>query len=338
MSRADLHVVRDDEYVSISKAPEGADTALRPACFDDYIGQTEVVENLRGAIRAARRGGWQLDHMLLAGGAGYGKTTLCQIIAAELGVKLHATSAPAIEHKGALASLLTTLEDGDVLFIDELHALDRKLAETTYSALEDRVLDMSVGKRVIRVPLPKFTLLGATTHAGKLPKPLLDRFGFVWQLRSYTLPEMQLIVTRAAQKLGVTIDDEGALAIAHASRGTPRIANRLLRRVRDYVVGADVPRGLMQSRLVIGGPLATAALIQLGLDPLGLDSLDRRYLAVIAARPAGIEAICAELGEDRSTIEDAVEPFLLQIDAIRRTSRGRVLTVAGERLLEGNQP
>ena len=322
---AQLRIVRDD---SCSTPQTAEDPALRPASFDDFIGQTEVIANLRQSVRAAKRGGWQLDHMLFAGGPGLGKTSLAGVIAAELGGKLHVTSAPAIEHKGALASLLTTLSDGDVLFIDEIHALDRKLAEVIYAALEDRVIDLPAGKRVIRVPLPKFTLLGATTHAGKLPKPLLDRFGFVWQLRPYTLPEMTTIVVRSAGKLGVAIDEDAAVTIARASRGTPRIANRLLRRVRDFVTGQDVAGGLV-ARGNVGGPLAAAALAQLGIDHLGLDSLDRRYLAVVAERPVGLEAICAELGEDKSTLEDAVEPWLMQAGLIKRGGKGRIATEAG---------
>jgi len=313
------------------------DPALRPQSFDDYIGQAEVITNLRGAVRAAKRGGWQLDHQLFAGPAGLGKTSLAAVIAAELGGKLRATSAPAIEHKGALASLLTTLEDGDVLFIDEIHALDRAVAECLYSAMEDRIIDLPAGKRVIRVPLPAFTLLGATTHAGKLPKPLLDRFGFVWQLRPYTLPEMQTIILRSARKLGVAIDVDGAAAIARASRGTPRIANRLLRRVRDVAANAAADGALVLGGLedlmcasgTVNGPLAGAALAQLGIDHLGLDALDRRYLTLVAERPVGIEAICAELAEDRSTIEDAVEPFLMQAGLIKRGGKGRLATDAG---------
>jgi Holliday junction DNA helicase RuvB len=308
------------------------DTALRPASFDDYIGQTEVIANLRGSVRAAKRGGWQLDHMLFAGGPGLGKTSLAMVIAAELGGKLHATSAPAIEHKGALASLLTTLEEGDLLFIDEIHALDRSVAECLYLAMEDRVIDLPAGKRVIRVPLPKFTLLGATTHAGRLPKPLLDRFGFVWQLRPYTLPEMTTIVGRSAAKLGVTIDADGSATLARASRGTPRIANRLLRRVRDFVTGQDGPGLLAKGPL--GAPLVTVALSQLGLDTLGLEPLDRQYLALVADRPVGIEAICAQLGEDRKTIEDVVEPFMMQMNLILRSGKGRVATDAGRAHLE----
>jgi Holliday junction DNA helicase RuvB len=333
---AHLRLVRDDN--SRSAPCQGAeDPALRPVSFDDYVGQAEVIANLRQSVRAAKRGGWQLDHMLFAGGAGLGKTSLACVIAAELGGKLRATSAPAIEHKGALASLLTTLTDGDVLFIDEIHALDRAVAECLYSAMEDRVIDLPAGKRVIRVPLPKFTLLGATTHAGKLPKPLLDRFGFVWQLKPYTLPEMTTIIARSAGKLGVAIDDSGADAIARASRGTPRIANRLLRRVRDVAANAAADGALVLGGLedltcangTINGPLAVAALAQLGIDHMGLDSLDRRYLAVVADRPVGLEAICAELGEDKSTIEDAIEPWLMQAGLIKRGGKGRLATEAG---------
>jgi Holliday junction DNA helicase RuvB len=319
--------------VPAPKAPQPQDgPALRPTSFDDYIGQTEVITNLRGAVRAAKRGGWQLDHQLFAGGPGLGKTSLAAVIAAELSSKLHATSAPAIEHKGALASLLTTLEDGDVLFIDEIHALDQAIAECLYSAMEDHVIDLPAGKRVIRVPLPKFTLLAATTHAGKLPKPLLDRFGLIWQLRPYTLPEMSTIVARSAHKLGMVIDADGAAVIAQASRGTPRIANRLLRRVRDAAANAEAD-GLEDGTL--NGPIATAALTQLGIDQQGLDPLDRRYLAIVAERPIGIEAISAELAEDRRTIEDGIEPFLMQAGFIKRGNKGRHATEAGRTHLAG---
>ena len=331
MTAATLHVVRNDEATQIIPRTNGDDPALRPTCFADYVGQTEVISNLRESVRAARRGGWQLDHYLFAGPAGLGKTSLAAVIAAELGVRIVATSAPAIEHKGQLASLLATLGEGDVLFIDEIHAFRREIAEMLYSAMEDRFIDLPAGKRVIRVPLPKFTLLGATTHAGKLPKPLLDRFGFVWQLRAYTLPEMQVIIARSAQKLGVAIDEDGALVIALASRGTPRIANRLLRRVRDAAANAAADGALVRygDRADINGPIAVAALGRLGIDRLGLDPLDRRYLTVVADRPVGVEAICAELAEARSTIEEVVEPFLLQAGLIRRGGRGRVATDSG---------
>lgn len=308
---------------------------LRPTSFDDYIGQREIIGNLRESVRAARRGGWQVDHYLFAGVPGVGKTTLATVIAAEMGAKLHATSAPAIEHKGALASLLTAMEDGDVLFVDEVHALARSTAEWLYSAMEDFVVDLPAGKRVIRVALPRFTLLAATTHAGKVPKPLLDRFGFIWQLPRYSLREMQTIVLRSASKLRVTIDEAGALVIARASRGTPRIANRLLRRVRDVATNAAADGAISRCddhgprSVAINGPLAAAALDRLGLDELGLDNLDRRYLAIVAERAVGIEAICAELAEDRTTIEDVVEPFLIQENLVMRSGRGRVATSAG---------
>ena len=334
VSAVNLRVVRDEDTLIVPRA-NGDDPALRPQSFADYVGQAEVIGNLRESVRAAKRGGWQLDHMLFAGPAGLGKTSLASVIAAELGARMRATSAPAIEHKGALASLLTTLEDGDVLFIDEIHALDTAIAETLYSAMEDRIIDLPAGKRVIRVPLPKFTLLGATTHAGKLPKPLLDRFGFVWQLQPYTLPEMQTIIARSADKLGIAIDEDGAAAIARASRSTPRIANRLLRRVRDVASNAAADGALVRSGTRLGitctinGPLAVLALSRLGIDSLGLDLLDRRYLAVVADRPVGIDAICAELAEQRATIEDVVEPFLMQAGLIRRGGRGRVATESG---------
>jgi len=321
-----LQLVRDDYRQATATAE---DPALRPTSFEDYVGQTEIVTNLRQSVRAAKRGGWQLDHMLFAGPAGVGKTSLAQVIANELGGKLVVTSAPAIEHKGQLATLLAQLSEGDILFIDELHAFRREICEVLYLALEDRVLDMPAGKRTIRISLPKFTLLGATTHAGKLPKPLLDRFGFVWQLKPYTLPEMTTIVARSAHKLGVAIDETGAVTVAQASRGTPRIANRLLRRVRDFVTGADVQGGLQPANLVVGEVLAQAALAQLGIDQLGLNALDRRYLEVVAERPVGLEAICAELGEDKSTIEDAIEPFLMQAGLIKRGGKGRLATEAG---------
>jgi len=311
--------------------------ALRPGSFADFIGQTEVLANLRSAVRAAKSGGWQLDHMLLAGSAGTGKTSICQIIAAELGAKLHATAATAIEHKGQLAALLTSLAEGDVLFIDEIHAMSRDISECLYTAMEDRLIDLPAGKRVIRVPLPKFTLLGATTHAGKLPKPLLDRFGFIWQLRAYTLPEMQLIVARSAAKLGVSIDADGAAVIARAARATPRIANRLLRRVRDTAANAAQDGALVRfgERAMITEGLAIAALTQLGIDSAGLGPLDRSYLAMVSDRPIGIEAICAGLGEDRSTIEDVVEPYLTTAGMIMRTGKGRFATDAGRDHLAG---
>jgi Holliday junction DNA helicase RuvB len=337
VSPATLRVVRDSEFATSARAAS-EDPALRPTSFADCVGQTEVVGNLREAVRAAKHGGWQLDHVLLAGPAGLGKSSLASIVAFELGAKLHATSAPAIEHKGQLASLLTALGEGDVLFIDEIHAMDRQLCEVLYLAMEDHVLDMPAGKRVIRVPLPKFTLVGATTHPGKLPAPLRDRFGLICQLRPYTLDELSLIVTRSARHLGIAIDDTGALAIARASRGTPRIANRLLRRVRDTAANAALNGAIMRygDRSMVNGPLALAALHRLGIDQLGIDVLDRRYLALVANRPVGVEALCAALGEDRSTVE-TLEAYLAQSGLIMRTGKGRVATDAGREHLAGEQ-
>lgn len=320
-----LHVVTEADH----------DPAQRPTSFDSYVGQVEVVASLREAVRAARHGGWQLDHYLFAGPPGLGKTSLARVVASELGARFRETSAPAIEHKGALASLLTELEDGDVLFIDEVHALDRAVAECLYTAMEDRVIDLPAGQRVIRVPLPRFTLLAATTHPGRLPKPLRDRFGFIWQLRPYTLPEVQAIVARAGRALGLAIDEDAVLAIARASRGTPRIAKRLLRRVRDVATNAAADGALARcgdrarGSISVNEPLAAFTLVGLGLDSLGLDHLDRRYLALVSERPVGIEAICAELAEDQRTIEDVVEPFLLQAGLVARGGRGRVGTEAG---------
>ena len=325
-----LRVVRDGEA---AVRPTPVDPALRPRSFDTYIGQAEVVSQLRGAVSAARKGGWQLDHVLLTGMQGLGKTSIASVIANELGTRLRATSAAAIGHKGALASLLTTLEDGDVLFIDEIHALDH-LAETIYLALEDRVLDLPAGKRMIRVPLPKFTLVAATTHAGKLPAPLRDRFGITCQLRPYDEAELTMIVARSAHLIGVAIDDAGALEIARRSRGTPRVANKLLRRVRDAVENA----GANASAGAIDGVDVAAALDAVGVDFAGLTEIDRRYLAAIADRPVGIEALASLLGEDRRTLADAIEPHLLRAGLLRREAKGRVATDAGRAHLRAFAP
>lgn len=311
----------------VPAAAKPTDTALRPASFDDYVGQAAVVAQLRGAVRAAKKGDWQLDHVLVAGPPGLGKTTLSQVIARELGASLHATSAPAIEHRGQLASLLTSLNDGDVLFIDEIHALDRAIAEVLYSALEDRVLDMPAGKRVIRVLLRRFTLVAATTNAGKLPAPLRDRFGITCQLKPYDRAELIHIVERSARALGVVIDDRAAGILADAARGTPRIVNRLLRRARDFAI-ANVP-ALADGQIYVDGIVASASLGSAGIDHLGLSDLDRRYLAAIADRPIGLDALAAQLGEDRRTLEEAIEPHLIQSGLVRREARGRVATDAG---------
>ncbi len=300
--------------------------ALRPQRFAEYVGQREVVDNLRVAVAAARRGGWVLDHFLFAGPPGLGKTTLAHVIANEIGVRLHVTSGPAIDHKGVLASLLTSLGEGDVLFIDEIHRLSPVVEENLYPAMEDFRFDLFIGDgphaRAVSMPLPRFTLLGATTRMGLLSSPLLDRFGFHWQLGYYEHAELTSIVTRSAGLMELDIAPDGAVEIARRSRGTPRIANRLLRRVRDFAQ--------VEGRGAIDQEIAAFALERLRVDQQGLDALDRAYLAVIVDRfdggPVGIEAIAASLSEARGTLEDVVEPFLRQAGFLARTSRGRVAT------------
>lgn len=323
--------------------PENDDSALRPRTFADYIGQREIITNLRTSVRASRLGCWQLDHQLFTGGAGLGKTSLAGVIAAELGTKLHVTSAPSIEHRGQLAGMLIALAPGDVLFIDEIHRLSVPLQEVLYTAMEDHRLDMfGPDKRAVSLSLPKFTLLGATTHAGLLGKPLLDRFGFVWQLAYYTVDELTEIVARSARELGVAIDDAGAAEIARRSRGIPRIANRLLRRVRDCAIvaaddGALVPRGFHGTgKIAVTGLLAAMALDQFQIDTAGLDTLDRAYLTELARHgtPMGIEALAGTLQQQRATLEDIVEPFLVQLGFVSRTPRGRIVTPAGQAHLE----
>src|SRR5688572_5818705 len=302
--------------------------ALRPQRFAEYVGQREVVDNLRVAVAAARRGGWVLDHFLFAGPPGLGKTTLAHVIANEIGVRLHVTSGPAIDHKGVLASLLTSLGEGDVLFIDEIHRLSPIVEENMYPAMEDFRFDLFIGDgphaRAVSMPLPRFTLLGATTRMGLLSSPLLDRFGFHWQLGYYEQDELTSIVTRSAGLMSLEIAPDGAVEVARRSRGTPRIANRLLRRVRDFAQ--------VEGRGAIDREIAAFALERLRVDQQGLDALDRAYLAVIVDRfdggPVGIEAIAASLSEERGTLEDVVEPFLLQAGFLARTSRGRVATRA----------
>jgi len=303
--------------------------ALRPRTFDEYIGQRDMIENLKVSVRAAKQNGWALDHFLFAGPPGLGKTTLAHVIANELGVNLHVSSGPAIDHKGMLASLLTSLGEGDALFIDEIHRLTPVVEENLYPAMEDFKIDLFIGDgphaKAVTMQLPRFTLLGATTRMGLLSAPLLDRFGFHWQLRYYELPDMQAIVRRSASLIGVPIDGDGATEIARRARGTPRIANRLLRRVRDF---AAVERDGK-----IDGDIAASSLDRLAVDHAGLDSLDRAYLSVICERfdggPVGIEAVAASLSEERGTLEEVVEPFLLQVGFIARTPRGRVATAAG---------
>jgi Holliday junction DNA helicase RuvB len=314
------------EEVSGEKAWQAA---LRPRSFDDYIGQNELIENLRISVRAAKQGGWALDHFLFAGPPGLGKTTLAHVIAHELGVDLHVSSGPAIDHKGMLASLLTSVAEGDVLFIDEIHRLSPIVEENLYPAMEDFRFDIFVGEgphaKAMTMQLPRFTLLGATTRMGLLSSPLLDRFGFHWQLRYYSLEDMTSIVHRSARLIKVPIDDAGAAEIARRARGTPRIANRLLRRVRDFAQ--------VEGNGTVDGNIAASSLDRLAVDHLGLDALDRAYLSVVCERfdggPVGIEAVAASLSEERGTLEEVVEPFLLQIGFIARTPRGRVATAAG---------
>jgi Holliday junction DNA helicase RuvB len=280
-------------------------------------------------VRAAKEGGWALDHFLFAGPPGLGKTTLAHVIANELGVNLHVSSGPAIDHKGKLASLLTALGERDALFIDEIHRLAPVVEENLYPAMEDFRFDLFIGEgphaKAVTMQLPRFTLLGATTRMGLLSAPLLDRFGFHWQLRYYELADMKAIVKRSASLIGIALDDAGTPDPAPGGRATPRIANRLLRRVRDFAV--------VEGDGTVDGNIAASSLDRLAVDHAGLDSLDRAYLQVICERfdggPVGIEAVAASLSEERGTLEEVVEPFLLQVGLIARTPRGRVATAAG---------
>ena len=301
---------------------------LRPRTIDEYIGQSKAKENLSIYIEAAKHRGEPLDHVLLYGPPGLGKTTLAGIIANEMGVNFRVTSGPAIEKPKDLAALLTNLNEGDVLFIDEIHRMNRSVEEVLYPAMEDNALDIIIGQgpsaRSIRIDLPRFTLVGATTRAGQLSAPLRDRFGVVLRLELYTPEELSSIVKRSAGILRIDIDEAGAYQIASRSRGTPRIANRLLKRARDFAqVLADG---------VITGESADLALNRLEVDPLGLDSIDRLLLTSMIRNynggPVGLETIAAAIGEEAITIEDVCEPYLMQIGFLSRTPRGRMVTPA----------
>ncbi len=302
------------------------DRALRPQLLADYIGQRAVHEQMEVFISAARNRGEPLDHTLIFGPPGLGKTTLANIIANELDVGLHSTSGPVLERPGDLAAMLTNLNRGDVLFIDEIHRLSPVVEEILYPAMEDYQLDIIIGEgpsaRSIKLDVPPFTLVGATTRAGSLTSPLRDRFGIVQRLEFYELEELQSIVRRAGSLLGVEIEDSGAEEIAKRSRGTPRIANRLLRRVRDF---ADV-----KYDGVVTVEVADSALNVLNIDPLGFDHMDRRLLLTIIEKfdggPVGVDNLSAAISEERTTIEDVLEPFLIQQGFIQRTPRGRVAT------------
>ncbi|MGN0524894.1 Holliday junction branch migration DNA helicase RuvB [Eubacterium sp.] len=322
------------EYTPVD---EDIENSLRPKQLTDYIGQEKVKENLSIYIKAAKQRGEALDHVLLYGPPGLGKTTLAGIVANEMGVNIRITSGPAIEKQGDLVAILSNLEQGDVLFIDEIHRLNRTVEEILYPAMEDGKIDIIIGKgpsaRSYQLSLPRFTLVGATTRAGQLSAPLRDRFGVVLRLEMYTPEELSQIVHRSAKILNISVDNEGAYKIASRSRGTPRIANRLLKRSRDF---AEV-----KYDGVITSEAAESALGSMEIDELGLDSIDRRLLMTMVKNynggPVGLETISAAIGEESVTIEDVYEPYLMQIGFLARTPRGRIVTPAGYRHLGINK-
>ena len=311
------------------RQPDDPDAALRPRTLAEFVGQVAAKGNLRVFIESAKSRGEAMDHVLFFGPPGLGKTTLAQIVARELGVGFRATSGPVIAKSGDLAALLTNLEEGDVLFIDEIHRLNPVVEEVLYPAMEDRALDLIIGEgpsaRSVRIDLPPFTLVGATTRQGLLTTPLRDRFGIPVRLNFYTVAELEHVVKRGASLLGIGMDEGGATEIARRARGTPRVAGRLMRRVRDFahVAGSDT----------ITRAIADDALNRLEVDALGLDAQDRRYLTMIAdiykGGPVGVETLAAGLSEPRDTIEEVIEPYLIQLGLVARTARGRCLNDRG---------
>ncbi|MBZ3693460.1 Holliday junction branch migration DNA helicase RuvB [Phyllobacterium calauticae] len=324
--------------ITPDKRGEDADTSLRPQTLNDFVGQAAARANLKVFIEAAKSRGEALDHVLFVGPPGLGKTTLAQIMAKELGVNFRSTSGPVIAKAGDLAALLTNLEENDVLFIDEIHRLNPAVEEILYPAMEDYQLDLIIGEgpaaRSVKIDLAKFTLVAATTRLGLLTTPLRDRFGIPVRLNFYTVEELEHIVRRGARIMGIGMTDDGALEVARRARGTPRIAGRLLRRVRDFAI--------VDGKDSIDRQTADSALLRLEVDALGLDQLDRRYLSMIAHNfgggPVGIETIAAGLSEPRDAIEDIIEPYLIQQGFIQRTPRGRMLTANAWKHLGLNAP